>query len=485
MTAVTGGTRDGFRRTRTRISGRDERHKTRVMRSFGRRCLIAVFSLGLAVPAMALPPLGITSARAAGTAPTAQVVPVSSSREALLLAKALIATGRMDEARAVIQGWQPDHPEHRQRVEFVDGLIAAAEGNHRKAVAIYRGILADRPDLDSVRIELTKSLFLLSDDTAAKAQAERLVAAGVDDRIGGTMTTLLKVLDSRRPVRFSGYASLLPSSNVNNGTDRTTVPLGGIDMKIDKSARRKSGIGMMLGGEVIYRQNFTPTAAFVASLAGVGRFYPQIDRSLVTADASAGVEKDFGGTRVLTSVIAGGGMTDMKEDLRYIGGRVELTANPWPLWRLFGSASLRYEQDRNSDANSGWWGNTVVYADRMIGPSRFVRLIAGASAARKKEERFSYDEVLGGMGFYNEFPHGLTAYVQGTLAGRRYWDEYPGLGKARRDTRATAQVVLTKRDLTFVGFAPQLAYTFERNLSNAAFYDTTRHDVELRWTKDF
>ncbi len=455
------------------------------MRSLGRLCLIAVFSAGLAVPAECPLPFGISSARASSPSPTSPVAAISSSREALLLARALIATGRMEEARAVIDGWQPDHPEHRQRVQFVDGLIAAAMGDHRKAVAIYRKILADRPDLDSVRIELTKSLFMLSDDAAAKAQAERLGAPGGDARLGGTMSTLLKVLDSRRPVRFSGYASLLPSSNVNNGTDKTTVPLGDIDLTIDDSARRKSGIGMMLGGEVIYRQNFTPTAAFVGSLSAVGRFYPRIDRSLVTADASAGVEKSFGNTRVLASLVAGGGMTDLKEDLRYMGGRVELTMNPWPQWRLFSSTSLRYEQDKATKANSGWAGNTIAYADRMIGPSRFVRMIAGASAARKDEERFSYGEVLGGMGFYNEFSHAVTAYVQGTAAARRYWGDYPGLGEARRDTRATAQVVLTKRDLNFMGFAPQLAYTFERTVSNVAFYDTTRHDVELRWTKDF
>lgn len=455
------------------------------MRSIGRLCLIAAFSVGIAMPAEWPFPFGVSPASASGASPTTPVVAIASSREALLLARALITTGRIEEARALIDGWQPDHPEHGQRVRFVEGLVAAARGDHRKAVAIYRKMLADRPDLDSVRIELTKSLFMLNDDDAAKAQAERLVAAGVDDRIGGTMSTLLKVLDSRRPVRFSGYVSLLPSSNVNNGTDRTTVPLGDIDLTIDDSSRRKSGIGMMLGGEVIYRQNFTPTAAFVGSLSAVGRFYPRIERSLVTVDASAGIEKSFGNTRVLASVISGGGMTDFKEDLRYLGGRVELTMNPWPGWRLFSSTSLRYEQDRATDANSGWLGTTTVYADRMVGPSRFVRLIAGAGASRKDEERFSYGEALGGLGFYNEFSYGLTAYVQGTVAARQYRGDYPGLGAARRDTRATAQIVLTKRDLNFAGFAPQLAYTFERNVSNAAFYDTTRHDVELRWTKDF
>lgn len=452
------------------------------MRRLSCLCLIAAYWFGPAALDGYPLPFGTSPARASSLSSTS---PVSTGREALLLARALITTGRMQEARAVVDGWQPDHPEHGQRVQFVDGLIAAARGDHRTAVAIYRKMLAARPDLDAVRIELTKSLFMLSDDAAAKAQAERLVAAGVDDRIGGTMSTMLKVLDSRRPVRFSGYASVLPSSNVNNGTDRTTVPLGDIDLTIDESARRKSGIGLMLGGEVLYRQSFTPSAAFVGSVSAIGRFYPQIDRSLITADASAGIENSFGQTRVLTSIIAGGGMTDLKEDLRHIGGRVEVNMNPWPQWRIFSSTSLRYEQDKATEANSGWAGNTTVYADRMIGPNRFVRLIAGASAARKAEERFSYGEVLAGVGFYNEFSHGVTAYVQGTLAGRHYRDDYPGLGAARHDTRATAQLVLTKRDLNFAGFAPQLAYTFERTVSNAAFYDTRRHEVELRWTKDF
>lgn len=454
------------------------------MKSFVRSGRIVVLSVGLALLVSSAWPAGQARA-ASGHSPVSPAIAVSSNREMLRLTKALIATGRMDEARAVIRSWQPGDSGYERRVLFVEGLIAAAEGDHRRAVAIYRKILAGRADLDSVRIELTKSLFMLQDDDAARAQAERLVAAGVDDRIGGTMSTLLKVLDARRPLRFRGYVSLLPSTNINNGTDRSTVPLGDIDLTIDDAARRKSGIGALLGGEVIYRQSFAPGAAFVGTVGATGRFYPRIDRSLVTVDASAGIEKDFGKARLLASAIAGGGMTDLSEDLRYTGGRLELTMNPWPLWRLFGSTTVRYEKDRKTVANSGWWGSSTLYADRMIGPSRFVRMIAGVSAARKDLERFSYDEVLGGIGFYNEFPYGVTAYTQATVAGRRYRDDYPGISEARRDTRATAQIVITKRDLSIVGFAPQLAYTFERNFSNVAFYDTTRHDVELRWTKDF
>lgn len=67
----------------------------------------------------------------------------------------------------------------------------------------------------------------------------------------------------------------------------------------------------------------------------------------------------------------------------------------------------------------------------------------------------------------------------------RYDGLYPGLAEAQRDTRIGLQAVLTKRDFTIAGLAPQLAYRFERNLSNAAFDDRMTHEIDIRLTKDF
>lgn len=416
---------------------------------------------------------------------TGRVRAVATNREAIAVVRSLVAQRRFAAARALIAGWQPDHPEHDRRVRYVEGMIASAEARYRDAAGIYREILADAPNLTSVRVELARVLFLARDDDAAAFHAERLVAAGVDDRLNGQMAGLIAAVKARRPLTARGYASLLPSTNLNGGTDRDTVQLGGNAFTIDREARRKSGIGVLLGGDVLYRQAFTPTAAFVASLAGTVRHYPELGRTLVTGEGSVGIEHEGRLGRFLTSVVAGGDMSDLREDLRHVGLRAEWSRRLAPQWRMTTSTTLRHEQDRNVAGNDGGWLGSTVTLDRSIGPSALLRAIGGASGARKAEDRFAYDEVLGGAGVYVELGWGITTYAQATVAARRYRDLYPGLTESREDLRTNAVLVLTKRDLSFGGLAPQLRYQFERNRSNAAFHDTTRHDLELRLTREF
>ena len=60
-----------------------------------------------------------------------------------------------------------------------------------------------------------------------------------------------------------------------------------------------------------------------------------------------------------------------------------------------------------------------------------------------------------------------------------------GLAEGQEDVRYTGDITITKRDLSFAGFAPQLLYHYERVVSNAAFDDIEKHEIEMRLTRDF
>jgi len=242
---------------------------------------------------------------------------------------------------------------------------------------------------------------------------------------------------------------------------------------------------MMLGGDLLIRLPLGGATDFVSTLSGTGRFYPSIDRKIVDVDGSAGFTRDFGPATVLAAATAGGSFSDWEETSRYAGMKIEANRPLSGRWRMFTSQSLRYEKFENISAKDGWWLQANVSFDRTLSASRFVRFLGGYAGGRKQEDRFSFDEVSAGLGIYNEFSAGITLYTQATVARRQYRGLYPGLAEAQKDTRLSALAVLTKRDFSFAGFAPQLFYRYERNLSNAAFEDTSRHEIDLRLTRDF
>ena len=407
---------------------------------------------------------------------------------AVMEVRSLVDQGQYEAARAFIRDWRHGDKGYQTRVIFVEGLIAARRGDHARASAIYRSILAAEPTNDVVRIELTRSLARLNDADGVRAQAEMLRASGVDERLGGALTRLADLVDANRPFRLRGYASVLPSTNVNRGTDNDTVPLGPFNLKIDPASRRKSGIGLLLGGEVIFQQQFSPTERFFAVGSAVGRIYPsETSLSSFNFEAALGVEKSFGQTRASIALTGAAGTSTEDVNVLQGGIRGEVSGRfanaPRWLWALNGQARL--QDDLRTGSRDGVIVNLGGNLDRYFETGHFLRLGVRSEMTRFRVERYSYDEVGVFAGYARPLPFGINAYAQGGIAWRDYRGLYPGLAEGQEDVRYTGDITITKRDLSFAGFAPQLLYHYERVVSNAAFDDIEKHEIEMRLTRDF
>ncbi|MGR3501521.1 surface lipoprotein assembly modifier [Pseudaestuariivita sp.] len=434
-----------------------------------------VTALVLALPAQAL------TARLS----TGDVVTINTAGDLQIAVRVLIAQGLTDDARRLARAFQPGDADHAVRVAYVDGLAASAEGRDAEAVEIYRAVLAQRPELDLVRIALTQALARLQLYDTARVQAERLIAAGVDDRLDGQLSGLLRALDEQRPVTARGYVSLLPSTNINNGSDRKTVAFGNLTGRIPKESRKTSGLGFAAGGQLAFRAQMDPRHAVIGVADLRVEHYPSIERTNTSGQLSFGIERRVARGDVLVRALAGGSMVDGDRTYRYHGLGLEANLRLGDRWRLYVGPEYRYERFDGAPGDEGHYLNVPVQLDRFGGPDRFVRYIAGVAVGRKEEERFSFDEARLGLGYFREFPLGVSAYVEGTVAKRRYKGLYPGLDEAREDERLILSLTLTKRDLVVAGFAPQMTLRTQRNKSNAAFNDTSSSSVDLRLTRDF
>ncbi|WP_116084663.1 surface lipoprotein assembly modifier [Tropicimonas sp. IMCC34011] len=437
------------------------------------RPFLVALTLALGVPAASF---------AEADAPT---IRIETNQQVIALVRLLIAEGRYDEARAAIATWQPDHPDAAIRRAYVEGLIASGQGDEMRAAGIYRAILAERPELELARMELAGALYRAGRDGAARGQAERLIAAGVDDRTGGSLQRLVRSIDDRRPVRVRGFLSVLPSTNVNGGTDNETVPLGDLEADIDEESRRASGIGIAAGAQILGRAKLSEETAILSDLTLEARRWEEIDRTLLLGNARIGVEQRSDRASVYPYLSFGAQAQDGDDTYRYRGIGAELNVRAGTNWRLFAAPEWRDETFPDTPDRDGRTLSFGVQADRFGGADRFVRLIGGYSGARKETERYSFDEWRVGLGAYREFPSGITLYGQALYAERDYKGDYPGLTEPQSDRRTELLATLTKRDVVIAGFAPQITLTHSRNRSNAAFDDTRATTAEVRLTRDF
>ncbi|MEM1378528.1 MAG: surface lipoprotein assembly modifier, partial [Pseudomonadota bacterium] len=270
------------------------------------------------------------------------------------------------------------------------------------------------------------------------------------------------------------------------GTDNDTVEIAGLPFSIDEQARRKSGIGFELGGNVAVRQTMTPTVTFLANMKAVGRFYPSVESVQLNFDSTAGLAKRFGRNKSASLALTGSTSHSGERFTRQsIGVQGEFQNRFNARWSGYVSGFARLEDDLTDAGRDGWRAGVYTHLDRYFGRKHFARVLASADFARFEVDRFSYDEGKIGLGYNRELPLGLDVYMQGDVALRDYYGLYPGLDENQRDIRVGAQATFTKRDFTIGGLAPRVTYRFERNFSNAAFDDRTRHEFDVRLTKDF
>lgn len=442
-------------------------------------------ALGIVAAALCLDASAAVAAPAEPDAGSGKAeVAVHSSDDLVIVIRKLIAAKRYGEARGLIAAWRPDDSTYRYRIRYVEGLIQRDEGNYEAAIATFRGILAEKPSFSFVRLDLAQTLFAARQDDAARNQAQLLIAAGVDDKIGGAMKSIVGAIDARRPIRFRGFASLLPSSNINSGTDRRVIYLGGLPFVVNSGALRKSGIGALAGGDVLLRHELNDKLALVGTESLALRMYPSIGVTDIRVNLSGGIERRFGRGVATLSAIAEQDYDDMNLAFRSYGGRLEVSRYVGAKGRVYGSLTLTGRDFAASNYMDGWRAETSGFYDYFVSPSRFVRFIGGGIREGTQTAAFSFNELSGGLGVYNEFPKGFTLYAQAVYAHRAY-DAPMAVFGTRRDDRFEIQATLTKRDLSFHGLAPQLTYTYTRNVSTSPFDDYAAHGFDMRLVKDF
>jgi hypothetical protein len=120
-----------------------------------------------------------------------------------------------------------------------------------------------------------------------------------------------------------------------------------------------------------------------------------------------------------------------------------------------------------------------------MSPSQVLYAMAGGDRIKTDYEHTSTWAGWGGLGIYQEVPRGITVYAVGKLRYSIGDGDYPLLFAPREMTRLDTHMVLTKRDFSFYGLAPQLEYTYTNNWSNDELSEYEAHGLAVTLTRAF
>jgi len=407
-----------------------------------------------------------------------------SADDVLAIAGRLIDAGRYDEAQALLDRLAADGAGGAER-DFLDGMLAMAHKDYARAEAMFRKILEGDPSLVRVRLELARTLFLAKKDEQADYHFRLAIAEHPPETVIANIARFREAIRARRAWRVNVNIGVAPDTNINSATSKEQVEIFGLPFQLDDSARARSGIGMIAGGDASVRLwRFSRVPLYLGAYGRVLR-YKHHDFDDIYIGGEAGPEFRLSGGRLRTTATAFQRWYGGKELVTSLGGRLNYDKVISGTWGIDGSLALRrdnYARRRDLDA---WNIEAYLSANRAISPSTLGFAYASVRRSIAHEPGYSNWSARLGGGVLKEIGWGLRPQL-GIEVGRQVNDERLNVfGRTRRDWSLQTSASIYKRDWNIAGFAPSIKLTWSRTFSTIALYDQKRLRTEFGLTKAF
>ena len=386
----------------------------------------------------------------------------------------LIRAGRLEHARAFLEQAQPaDENEWVERL-FLLGQIELGLGMPRRAAERFETILARRPGLTRVRLELARAYFLSGRDDKARYHFSASLAEELPSTVEDAVEGFLRTIDARKRWSVSFSGSLLPETR---RTDREIVLIGGIPFRLNEDARAPSGVGGLVSAGVSFSPTIADDVRGVLAASGAAKRYENSDWNDTSVSGDVGVSRLFDAGSVSGGLRAG---------RRWSGGeRLHSSLGPWThaSWRLSGStrigvalnAAYRAHDERSN--RDGW---------RIVANPHLLHILNSRTSI-EVEPTLEWIEAeadhrgsrLVGLGatFSRAFDGGLSVSLTPSAHVRRFADKDPLFGERQVDKYVRLSAQALHRSLRYRGFAPYIGVSLERNRSNIPIHEFRSHGV--------
>ncbi|WGE48888.1 surface lipoprotein assembly modifier [Actinobacillus equuli] len=374
---------------------------------------------------------------------------------------------------------------------FAQAQIAKIQQQYTKASELYHDILALKPELTPVRIQLAIVLFQSQQDKAAKEQFEKALSEpSLPADIEQLIRVYLQALVQRNAWQVSLSANYLREDNVNSVSGERYIENTAFIKGESMLPQKAQGIGYYFGVERDINLWNAHYLHIDNSLYGKNYWdqhdYDDISNRLSLGYVHKGSQQRFAVLPFYEQQWYGG-----HRYKRSNGGRIEfnrwLTSN----WQV----SMAAEYARNFYSNSpSLNGESKLASLTMLwrsSPRSYFYLGTDYAQERTKVRHYSYDLKTARIGWGQEWHWGISSRLSFSASKREYKDNL-SLGSAfhfdkwREDRIYHINATIWKRDWHLWGITPKLNYHWKKQRSNfASLYSYSDKSVNVLLEKTF
>ena len=370
----------------------------------------------------------------------------------------------------------------------------ARDGKLDEAIAAFRAILVDRPELVRVRLELARAFFLKEEDRLARRHFEQVLAGKPPEAVAVNIVRFLRVMRARRRWEAQFGMAVAPDSNLNAASGERTIfldtPFGRLPFTLDDPAKPESGLGVSIWGGGEYQYPLGPRWRLRSGANANIRQYKggDFDRHFLSAHLGPRRLIDARTEASLLATIERQWTAGAPETDRF-GLRLEAEHRLTPRLGLFARMSAARRNCRDCDWLDGPVGDVSLGASWAALPILRFGGNAGWNWSRANLEHWRHSGPQASLGATLALPAGFTVGLRASLQRT----EYQGRGfahntidrKPREDETRTLSASVHNRAFTVAGFSPRLSLIREERETNAQALDYDRNRAELSFVRQF
>lgn len=377
-------------------------------------------------------------------------------------------------------------------IDFAQAAVWRLHGKHKQAADLYSKMLAERPELQAVRLDRAAVLFEDGRIREAKQAFSEAKQQGLPEDVLPKVDTYLNAIQEQQRWRISANLNYVRDDNVNNVSDEPTLTVPQLfgSLALTKAPQNlpQKVSGWEYGVNVEKEHNIGGhhNVVFGASVDGVA--YDRSEFNDVTAHVEAGWR--WRDRKREVSVLPFGEHRRYGNDAYYNRYGVQTYASQWlnPRWRLNGGASVAWKTYLDGSERKGRDSNASIGFAYL--PSAKTYFFGGINGGRDKIEDYagaSSKRVGGYVGWGQQWAGGFSSRI----SLNRYNERYDGNHYIFSDTRRYDQVFssilsLSNHRFSWKGITPKLNWRYQRVRSNIdALHSYQKHKVFISLDKSW
>jgi tetratricopeptide (TPR) repeat protein len=444
---------------------------------------------------------GVAAALLAGSA-TAQVA--LTVEEARGLAVTLEAQGQREAAASVAASLLENDPDDVAAL-IVLARIRRAEGDLDGALEAARRANANAATDDeryAAAVELAAGNFLQDRGLTAQFWLRRAAQVAPTEELREAAIENFRAVRAQTPWSYSIGFSVVPSSNVNNGSTAETIEIAGLPFVLSGDARALSGLEITLSGSVQYRfEGFDGQPAQLYAGMALQRVVLSDDAKRQAPEADAG-DYAYDVIEVGFSQVVSSWSDDVVVRLNALAGRNRYGGDPLSNYVRGGvltnwtigdrslatvAASLERQVRLDQSDRSAWVSRLDVRRIWQTNDRGDIFGIGGGLRRASSESiEIDNDAVLFSMDFtWNEPVLGPATLGLGLDLEYRDYEASPYTTDGRQDQSVAVRATVGAPGWNYYGFGPTLTFEASRTISNVSLYDARDFGVRLGVTSVF